>query len=205
MEIQKNKSPRKPHFSSEEVDIIVEAVQENYSLLFGVLSPNLDLHNEKEGNLVKYSSETRKVRKYLESGGDKFAFIKDLQKDPGQELPFIFKKYGITSECLVDRNILPIDHPVSLSVADVLFLRRLLCYKNLPWTHAEYWVNTLLRASVSVESIRLQWNNIHKKFHDYRTSGSPGAGEDLSTFMSGQYHHPTTHFKSSKPNLETVA
>ncbi|CAG2194716.1 MED14 [Mytilus edulis] len=152
----------------------------------------------------KISNLTGKVKKYLESGGDKLATLKDLQKDPGLELPLIFPKYGITTECLVDKNILPIDHPLSLSVQDVLFLRRLLHYKNLPWTHAEYWVDTLLHTSVSAKSVRLQWNNIHQKFHHYRTSGSPGAGDDLSTFMSDQYHHPTTHGKSTKPNLKTV-
>lgn len=45
--MEKKISPRKPHFSSEEVDVIVEGVQENYSNLFGALSPYLDQNKKK--------------------------------------------------------------------------------------------------------------------------------------------------------------
>ncbi|XP_076108791.1 myb-related transcription factor, partner of profilin-like isoform X1 [Mytilus galloprovincialis] len=55
--MEKKISPRKPHFSIEEVDVIVEGVQENYSNLFGALSPYLDQNKKK----ALWSSIVQKV------------------------------------------------------------------------------------------------------------------------------------------------
>ena len=120
-----------------------------YSLLVeGLLSRKINVQqhlpsilHEIDNDLIlpnKISNVTRKIKKYLEAGGDGNAVVKELYKDPCHDLPHIFTKYGITMEQFISKTFTPPDHPMAFSNKDILYLRRILHYKNLPWTHAEY-------------------------------------------------------------------
>ena len=58
-----NKKERKPHFSSEEVAVIVEEVEANYARLYGAFSATLDQQEKKsiwENIVNKYVVKTGK-------------------------------------------------------------------------------------------------------------------------------------------------
>ena len=170
--------------------------------------------HEIDANLVlpnKISNLPRKIKNYLETGGDGNAVVKELCKDPCHDLPYISTKYGITMGQLISKTFTHPDHPMPFTNKDILYLRRLLHYKNLTWTHAEYLVNILVcNSSAYLETptdkeIRLQWNDIHQKFHSHKTSSSEAINAELDSFLSHDYHIPgkqTLH--SKKQNTENL-
>jgi len=178
-------------------------VQQNLPRILQQIDENIVLPN-------KISNLTRKIRKYLEAGGDGNDTVKEICQDPCNDLPDIFVKYGIKTEVLISKTISPPDHPIYLTNSDVLYLRRLLYYKNLPWTHAEYWINVLVCGTTShfetptAKEIRQQWNGIHEKFHSFRTSGSPAASKELSSLMLDNYHLPSKREMSNKMSVERI-
>jgi hypothetical protein len=55
------------------------------------------------------------------------------------------------------------------------------------------------------KEIRLQWNDIHQKFHSHKTSSSEAINAELDSFLSHDYHIPgkqTLH--SKKQNTENL-
>lgn len=153
----------------------------------------------------KISNLTRKIRNYLKNGGDGNAVIKEIYKDPCYDLPAIFTKYGITLEQLILKNMAPLDHPVPLTHSDILYLRRVLHYRNLPWTVAEYWVTALLNtcqttyaSTPTANEIRPQWNNLHQKFKILKQSGSESASTNLTVFLNENYKLPSKQMPKTK-------
>jgi hypothetical protein len=144
----------------------------------------------------KISNLTRKIKRYLEAGRDGNAVVKELYMDPCHDLPYIFTKYGITMGQLISKTFTHQDHPMPFTNKDILYLRRLLHYKNLTWTHAEYLVNILVcNSSAYLETptdkeIRLQWNDIHQKFHYHKTSSSEAINAELDSFLGHDYDIP---------------
>lgn len=136
-------------------------VQQNLPRIIQQIDENIVLPN-------KVSNLTRKIRKYLEVGGDGNDTVKEICQGPCHDLPDIFVKYGITTEDLISKTLSPHDHPISLTNSDVLYLSRLLHYKKLPWTHAEYWINVLVCGTIShfetpaTKEIRQQRNGLHE-------------------------------------------
>lgn len=134
-------------------------------LVEGLLSRKINVQqhlpsilHEIDGDLVlpnKISNLTRKIKKYLEASGDGNDVVKELYKDPCHDLLYICTKYGITMEQLITKTFTPPDHPMANK--DILYLQRLLHYKNLPWTHAEYCVNVLVcNSSAYLENLLIR-------------------------------------------------
>jgi hypothetical protein len=73
-------------------------VQQHLPSILHEIDDNLVLSN-------KISNLTRKIKNYLETGGDGNAVVKELCKDPCHDLPYIFTKYGITMGQLISKNI----------------------------------------------------------------------------------------------------
>ena len=100
-------------------------MQQNLPRILQQIDENIVLPN-------KISNLIRKIRIYLEAGGDGNDTVKEICQDPCNDLPDIFVKYGIKTEDLISKTISPPDHPISLTNSNVLYLHRLLHYKKLP-------------------------------------------------------------------------
>jgi len=154
----------------------------------------------------KISNLTRKVKDYIKKGNDKLAQISSIHVDPRLNLPKVFQAHGIAYEHIISKSIPELKEPIALSVGDVVYLRGILHSKNLPWSHATYWLNALMFVDLgkqvsSVEKVlRHQWDQLYTKMRKLTISRNYDMLEKL---LKEHYIKPTNHQQSPRTQSTT--
>lgn len=162
-------------------------IQETMPVLLKCIDPTTILPN-------KISNLSRKVKTYLDKGLDKMAVISVLFKNPEHELPDKFKTNNISYTSVISKSIPSLTEPMNLQNSDILYLRKVLNYQQLPWSHTEYWTKTLMCLTpdefVDYKILRNQWNSLYSQERSLVTTNRKDSNNDLQKFRNRSYKLP---------------